>query len=190
MSRCGCVSPGSCMCALAAGTSIAVTGSGSLADPWTPSLVLAPDADQLATFSEGRLLVPGGGPRTAFTAVSVVQSVTVTATASGRYRKRGREVDGYATVSLTSAGTSANDISIALGTLPTPLTVGAPVGSFGYFRTGTQWYEGLVYYVGGGFFKLQPHGGTALLTYLGTTPAFATANGDRADLLFEYEAAS
>lgn len=193
MSRCGCASVASCLCAVVAGASTVVTGSGALADPWAIALSLSADADQLAVIQNGRLLVGGGGQRLGVSAgISVVQSTTVASTPSGKYKKRGREVDAALQISMTAVGTTSNDITLGLGVLPTPWSTGVPVGTFNYWKSSAtaQWYSGTVYFISNGNYKLQPHAGTALATYLGTTPAFAIASGDRADLVLSYESAA
>lgn len=194
MSRCGCASVASCLCAVVAGSSTIVAGSGSLADPWTVGLSLSTDTDQMAVISNGKLLVPGAGQRLGVSAgISMAQAVSVTtSTATGRYKKKGREVDAEIQVIASSAGTTSNDIALTLGVLPTPSVTGTPVGTFNYWKSSAtaQWFSGTIYFISNGVYKLQAHGGTALATYLGTTPAFAVASGDRVDLLFSYESAS
>lgn len=194
MSRCGCGSVASCLCAAQAGSSTTVTGSGALADPWTVNLALSTDADQLAVIQNGRLLVAGAGPRLSVSAgISATQNVAVTLSqAQGKYKRRGREINAELQLVISSAGTTANDIALSMGVLPTPWQAAVPVGTFTYWKSSAtaQWFAGTVYFISAGIYKLQAHGGTALTTYLGTTPAFATAAGDRIDLVLSYEAAA
>jgi len=183
------------LCAVAAGVSTAITGSGSLADPWTIALSLSTDADQLAVISAGKLLVPGAGPRSSFTGgVSAVQSTTAItiSSASGKYKKRGRQVNGWMNVLFGSTGVAANDLTLTIGSIPVPSPFGVPVGTAQYVKTSAtaRVYEGFIYYIGSGIYKVMVDSGTSTSQYLGQNPSFATVANDQLTCLFDYETAS
>lgn len=112
---------------------------------------------------------------------TLTQNVSVSFTTSyARYLTVGRLVVVRCLLLITGAGTGGN--VIVVGGIPaaiapahsgaTPITTGA----FSYFDTGTSFYAGSVFPVGVSTLQFICSG---VASYLGATPNFAAANGDR-----------
>jgi hypothetical protein len=135
---------------------------------------------------------PVYGALTTFTA-TVTQSNTPTQTTTRAvYTRTGRWVEGYAHVTITSAGTAANNIIMQL---PVAANLGLvefiPIGT-GFIRNTTGVYYGDLV-IGANntdaLFQVRTQGSAA--TFLGTTSlTVALANTDRVSMHFAYEAAA
>ena len=104
----------------------------------------------------------------------VVQSVGVTGTVSyAKYQKIGSTVQFWAQINILSAGTTANDITIA-GLPFEPANNPLPIG-MGYINdNGTGFYVGILRWLGSNM-TIRAHLET---NDVGSDPSFALANGD------------
>lgn len=126
------------------------------------------------------------GAWTAFTPV-LTQSATITKTVTNtRYNQQGKTVKGSAYLSLTSAGTAGNGISVTLPVAARDGTVGLVVGSGWFFDTSTSTRHLLSVMLSGTgnlLFVSDTSGGSAFGV------AVTAASGDVLTYCYEYESA-
>ena len=127
------------------------------------------------------------GAWTSYTPI-VQQPATLTASSEvGAYARFGRFIVGRAAVTVSSAGTTANDV---ISSLPvTPATGVVFVGWGEVERTGVAVHRAGVKWVSGvavQFAKFDDTTGA----HVGATPAFGLVSGDKVRFNFAYEAAS
>lgn len=185
---------------MAGGDGFYASGSGAAGDGFAANVLLTADDDEQTALlgSDGKLLVPGGGPRTAAAAANVSQNGIIAATPTfARYRLIGNH-DVIIAASWTMTGVGAGGaitpaFTLKFGDNVLITTTVGPIGSFQYWKSSAtaQWFYGLVYAASTSLGNLQlvPHGSLLIGGLLGSSPAaFNAAVGDKLDLLLRYEA--
>lgn len=189
---------------MSGGDGLFIMGSGASGDGFAAGIDLTSGSDDQGASlaaSDGKLLVPGGGPRLSVATANVFQTNTLVSSAAvARYRKMGNhEVILLAQFVMTAVGVSGvaitPTIAIKFGDVVLSSTPIGPIGTFQYWKSAAtaQWFFGTVYAPSvNGLSNLQliAQGATTVGGQLGTAPAFAAAIGDHLDLQLRYEASS